>query len=246
MKKTVFISGGASGIGAAITSSFARSGHQVVIGHNSNKDRASSLAAKLREKGFEVACEEIDFRTPHNVGASWDSIVSHYGPPDVVVNNAAIAQEKNYLTITESDFAQMMTVNSYGPFRLAQLALPNMFLRGWGRIINIASIGGQTGGINQMHYAASKAALISLTRSLARVSASHGVTVNAVAPGLVETPMSAEELNTEAGRDKVAGLPIGRTGTPEEIADVVLFLASEESSYIVGQTLNLNGGSFFG
>ena len=118
--------------------------------------------------------------------------------------------------------------------------------KGWGRIINISSIGGQWGGFNQVHYAAAKAGLISLTMSLARIYSKYGITSNAVAPGLVATDMSSAELETDAGREKVRNIPMGRIATVEEVAWVVVFLAGEDSSYITGQTINVNGGMYFG
>jgi acetoacetyl-CoA reductase/3-oxoacyl-[acyl-carrier protein] reductase len=121
-----------------------------------------------------------------------------------------------------------------------------MIQRGWGRIINITSIGGQWGGFNQVHYAASKAGLINLTRSLAKLYSQNGITSNAVAVGLVQTDMSAAELATDAGRAKVKSIPCGRVGTLQDISEAVAFLASDQSDYITGQTINLNGGMYFG
>jgi acetoacetyl-CoA reductase/3-oxoacyl-[acyl-carrier protein] reductase len=140
----------------------------------------------------------------------------------------------------------MMAVNLRGPFICVQECLPDMIECGWGRIINITSIGGQWGGFNQVHYAASKAGLINLTRSLAKLYSGSGVTTNAVAIGLVQTDMSAAELATEAGQEKVKAIPRGRLGTLQDIADTVAFLASDQADYITGQTINLNGGMYFG
>ena len=121
-----------------------------------------------------------------------------------------------------------------------------MIAQGWGRIINMTSIGGQWGGLNQVHYAASKAGLINLTRSLAKLYSAKGITTNAVAIGLVQTEMSAAELSTSAGQDKVRAIPRGRIGTVQDIAGTVAFLASDQSDYITGQTINVNGGMYFG
>ena len=139
----------------------------------------------------------------------------------------------------------MMGINLRGPFICAQECLPDMIERGWGRIVNITSIGGQWGGFNQVHYSASKAGLINLTRSLAKLYSGKGVTTNAVAIGLVQTDMSAAELATEAGQEKVMTIPRGRLGTVQDIADTVAFLASDQADYITGQTINLNGGMLF-
>ena len=244
--KTVFISGGASGLGRAMTLALANNSRRVIIGYRSDQASASALSSELNAAGYEATHVRTDFGGRGGVDDSWSSITAEFGDPDIVVSNAAIAQEKNYLLVTEDDFEAMMRVNCHAPLRLAQLALPSMYEKGWGRIINISSIGGQVGGINQIHYAASKSALISVTRSLARLSAEKGVTVNAVAPGLVATAMSSPELATPAGKAKIEALPIKRSGTAEETAAVVAFLASEGSSYVVGQTINVNGGAFLG
>ena len=128
---------------------------------------------------------------------------------------------------------------------MIQEIIPQMQKNGFGRIINISSIGGQWGGLNQVHYAASKSALINLTRSIAKLYSKDGITSNAIAPGLVATDMSANELSTEAGKAKVASIPSARLGTVEEIGSIVNFLASDASSYITGQTINANGGMYF-
>jgi len=170
----------------------------------------------------------------------------HYGAPvSILVNNGAIAQEKPFLELTDNDWDLMLSVNLRGPFALSQEVLPGMLAAGWGRIINLVSIGGQWGGMNQVHYAAAKAGLINLTRSLAKLYSAEGVTCNAVAPGLVATDMTAAELASEEGRAKVERIPSGRLGTSDEIAAAVAWLASDEAAYMTGQTLNLNGGMYF-
>ena len=140
----------------------------------------------------------------------------------------------------------MLAVNLRGPFICAQECLPPMIRQRWGRIINITSIGGQWGGFNQVHYAASKAGLINLTRSLAKLYSAKGITTNAVAIGLVQTDMTADELSTNAGQDKVRAIPRGRIGTVQDIAETVVFLASDQADYITGQSINVNGGMYFG
>jgi len=139
----------------------------------------------------------------------------------------------------------MLDVNLVGAVRCARRALPQQLERGWGRIVNISSIGGQWGGMNQLHYAAAKAGMINFTRSLAKLYSGQGITSNAIAPGLVATDMSAAELDSEAGQAKVAGIPAGRLGTVEEVGETVAFLASDGAAYLTGQTLNLNGGMYF-
>ena len=164
----------------------------------------------------------------------------------VLVNNAAIAQEKPFLDLTDADWDRMLAVNLRGPFACAQEVLPDMLMQGWGRIVNISSVGGQWGGMNQVHYACAKAGLNNLTRSLAKLYSARGVTTNTVAAGLVATEMIANELETAAGKEKIRNIPLGRIATTDEIARVTAFLASDDASYITGQTLNANGGMYFG
>ena len=163
----------------------------------------------------------------------------------MLVNNAGMIQEKPFEDLEVEDWDRMHAVNLRGPFLCSQQVLGPMRARGFGRIVNLGSIGGQWGGTRQVHYAAAKAGLIGLTRSLARLGADRGVTVNAVAPGLVQTEMIADELADPAGRAKLAAIPLGRVATPEEIAGAVVFLTSEEAAYLTGQTLSVNGGMLF-
>lgn len=140
----------------------------------------------------------------------------------------------------------MLNTNLRGPFLLAQACIPAMKQHGFGRIINIGSIGGQWGGYNQVHYAAAKAGLINLSQSIAKIYSRDGIRTNTIAIGLVATEMTEHELTTEAGKQKAAAIPVGRLGKVEDIASIALFLASQDSDYLSGQTLNANGGMYFG
>jgi len=189
----------------------------------------------------------VDVEQRDSIRSAIDRCVSHFsGPISILVNNAAISQEKPFDTITDEDWDHMLAVNLRGPFAFSQEVLLGMIKNRWGRIVNIASIGGQWGGHNQVHYAAAKAGLINFTRSIAKIYSKHGITCNAVSPGLVQTDMSSHELETEVGKEKVKNIPVGRIGTVEEVASAVLYLCSDEASYITGQTINVNGGMYFG
>jgi acetoacetyl-CoA reductase/3-oxoacyl-[acyl-carrier protein] reductase len=181
-----------------------------------------------------------------SVVAALITLRARLGPVTILVNNAAVAHEVPFATITDADWDRVLGVNLRGAFTCVQETLPDMLAAGWGRIVNVTSIGGQIGGVNQVHYAAAKAGLVSLTRSLARLYGPQGITSNAVAPGLVPTDMSAREMASEGGQAKIATLPLGRAGTVEEIAGVVAFLASDAASYVTGQTVNVNGGAYLG
>ena len=214
--------------------------YRVVLGFKSNKDFSENpilLSDKM------TTCIDVNSRV--SIRNALNDVKSHFGGTvDILVNNAGIAQEKNFFDITDSDWDQMLATNLRGAFSLTQEILPEMIKKNWGRVINISSIGGQWGGVNQIHYAASKAGLISLTMSIAKNYSKFGVTCNAIAPGLVRTDMSSREILSEEGQQKILSIPLGRVGTKDEIATTVGFLASSDASYITGQTINVNGGMF--
>ena len=246
MKRIALVTGASRGIGQEIAVNLAKKGIRSVFAFNANAAAAHSCIETLKLAGLDVLAVKLDVKDRNSVRGALEKISHEWGPVDILVNNAAIAQEKRFNTITDEDWDQMMAINLRGPFVCAQECLPEMIKSGWGRIINITSIGGQWGGFNQVHYAASKAGLINLTRSLAKLYSKQGITTNAVAIGLVQTDMSAAELATAAGQEKLKSIPAGRIGTAKEIADAVTFLASDQAEYITGQTINLNGGMYFG
>lgn len=246
MNRIALVTGASRGIGRAISVNLARKGFRVACGFNANANGSRLLVNQLESEGYKAMAVRLSVENRLSVVEALNIVGNQWGNVDILVNNAAIAQEKLFDAITDQDWDAMMAVNLRGPFICAQECLPQMIHQGWGRIINITSIGGQWGGFNQVHYAASKAGLINLTRSLAKLYSKHGVTSNAVAVGLVKTDMSAAELETEAGKSKVKAIPRGRVGTLQDIADTVAFLASDQADYITGQTINLNGGMYFG
>jgi acetoacetyl-CoA reductase/3-oxoacyl-[acyl-carrier protein] reductase len=244
--RVALVTGAARGIGRGIALALAAEGMAVAVGYHSAAALAAEAAEEIRATGGRALPVEVRVEDRAGVRAALAAVRDAFGPVDILVNNAAMAQEKPFLTLTDEDWSRMMAVNLQGPFICAQEALPDMLEKGWGRIVNIVSIGGQWGGLNQVHYAAAKAGLINFTRSLAKLYGGRGITANAVSPGLVATRMTAAELDSEAGRQKVAQIPAGRIGTVDEVAAAVVFLASERASYVLGQTLNVNGGQYFG
>jgi len=246
MGKVALVTGGSRGIGRAIAIALADVGAHVVLTYNSNQVFANEVINTITMRGGKSISIQMTLEDSVSVRRCITLVKERFGSINILVNNAAIAQEKPFDTITDADWDRMLAVNLRGPFICCQEVLPEMIANGWGRIINITSIGGQWGGFNQVHYAASKAGLISLTRSLARIYSRHGITTNAVAPGLVGTEMSTRELDSDEGREKIKNIPIGRIAIIEEIAQVVVFLATDAASYITGQTINVNGGMYFG
>jgi acetoacetyl-CoA reductase/3-oxoacyl-[acyl-carrier protein] reductase len=237
--KIALVTGAGSGIGKAAAQALLSAGYSVACGYNSNRAGAENI----RKNHAGALAVKIDIGSRVSVKRAVAAAARHFGGGfDIVVNNAALVQEKAFETITDADWDRMLAVNLRGAFIVAQETLPAMLARKWGRIINITSIGGQWGGMRQVHYAAAKAGLINLTHSLARLYSGAGVTANAIAPGLVATDMIRKELKSAFGKQKAAQIPAGRIAQPEEIAAAVLYLASDAAGYVTGQTLNINGG----
>jgi len=233
--KVVFVTGASKGIGGAIADKLGRMGYMVAYGY---------CSTPIEKDVFSVF---VDISDRSSIKEALIKTEQYFNQKvSILVNNGALAQEKPFLAITDEDWDRMLSINLRGAFALTQEVLPYMIDQKWGRIINISSIGGQWGGFNQVHYAASKAALINLTQSIAKIYSENGITSNAIAPGLVSTDMSQNELNTADGQEKVRNIPAKRLGKKEDVASVVLFLASEEAAYITGQTININGGMYFG
>jgi len=244
--KIALVTGGSRGIGACIAKTLASAGAKVALTYHSEKAKAEEVVTAIAETGGSAMAVQLESGDRASAEATLKEVVSTFGAPDILVNNAAKAQEKPFETISDEDWEAMLGCNLLGPMQLIQLCLPAMRSKNWGRIVNISSIGGQWGGERQVHYAASKAALINLTMSMARLYSRDGITCNAIAPGLVPTDMTASELNDPANQAKVKSIPAGRLSTVDEVADACLFLASDSAGYITGQTINLNGGMYFG
>ena len=237
--KVALVTGAGSGIGKASALALLEAGYRVACGFNTNRAGAEQI-----QKAHAAAhAVKIDIASRASIKRAIAASRRHFGQDfDIVVNNAALVQEKPFETLTDADWDRMLAINLRGAFIVAQESLPAMLAKKWGRIINITSIGGQWGGMRQVHYAAAKAGLINLTHSLAKLYSASGVTANAIAPGLVATEMVRKELQSKAGRDKARQIPVGRIAQPAEIAAGVVYLVSEEAGYVTGHTLNINGG----
>lgn len=241
-ERVAFVTGASRGIGRGIADTLAAANYKVAFGYNNTQVHLDSIAGNLNS----VFPVHVDVSDEHSVQAALICIERELGSVDILVNNAGIARPKPFLDLTDRDWEEMLSVNLLGAVRCSRLALPNMLQNKFGRIVNITSIGGQWGGIFQVHYAASKAGLINLTMSLAKLYSMHGITTNAVAAGLIDTEMISEEMKDNAASRRVESIPVGRLGTIQEIATTVLFLCSEDAGYVTGQTINVNGGMYFG
>lgn len=245
LKNIAFITGASRGIGAAIAVKLASDGFMVVVGFHKNKINANKVVKKINKLGGNSVALQINIGSNQSIKSAFRKI-SKLGQIEVLVNNAAISQEKPFLKITKKDFDTMIKINLRGAFFCIQEALPSMINKRFGRIVNIASIGGQWGGIKQIHYAITKSGILGLTRSIAKTFSSKGITCNAVSPGLVGTEMSANEIKTKLGKLKIKQIPLGRIALASEIAGTVSFLVGPDGAYLTGQTINPNGGMYFG
>ena len=235
------VTGAASGIGKGIAIAFAREGASVVVADRSEERSAAEVLAGIREHGGEALFVQTDVSDAQSVQLMADAALARFGRVDILVNNAGIFTESLIENMPIDDWDRVVGVNLRGTFLCTRALIGQMLERGDGRIINIASQLGQIGGKSVGHYAASKAGVIGLTKSLAREVALRGVRVNAIAPGPIETPLLDSE--TEEWRSgKLAELPIGRFGTVDEVTPTAVLLASADGSYYVGQTLGPNGG----
>jgi acetoacetyl-CoA reductase/3-oxoacyl-[acyl-carrier protein] reductase len=244
--RVAFVTGASGGIGACIAKKLSLSGIEVIVGYCKNSAEADKVVSEILDADGTAKSQFVDVSRRGSIRDAVEAAVSSMGRIDILVNNAAIAQEKPFLEISDVDWDNILGANLRGPFAFSQEVLPAMMENRWGRIINIASVGGQWGGINQIHYASSKSGLIGLTRSLAKTFGGYGITINAVSPGLVATKMTQKELASEAGLKKIKAIPCGRLGLADEVASAVDYLASDISAYITGQTINVNGGMYFG
>jgi 3-oxoacyl-[acyl-carrier protein] reductase len=242
--KVALVTGGSRGIGTAIARAFASEGARVAFTYRSSLEAARRLSSEL-VNSLPIALD-IGARSGKAVREAVHEVVDHYGQLDILVNNAGWLQQKDFFEITDEDFAQAIDVNLKGPFVATQEAGKHFRERRTGCVINIASVGGQIGGPRAPHYAAAKAALITFTRSAARLLAPYGVRVNAIAPGLVRTEMIAGVLARDGEANLAREIPLGRIGEPADVAGAALYLASDESAYVTGQCLSVNGGQWMG
>ena len=240
--RVAFVTGASRGIGRAIALTLCRANFDIIVA-SPEIERNEQVAEEIRACSGEAITMNLDVTSPESVKEGFAKTLKDKTRIDVLVNNAGITRDGLSLRMKQADWDLVMNINLNGAFRCTQQVLPSMMRNRWGRIINIASVVGQAGAAGQANYAASKGGMIAMTKALAQEMGSRGVTVNAVAPGYIETDMT-KVLPDEVKAKILAQVPLGRIGQPEDIANAVKFLASEESSYITGHVLAVNGGMY--
>ena len=242
--RTALVTGASQGIGRACALALAGAGARVALAAR-NEAKLAEVATEIAASGGTAQAFAIDIASEESIKAGAKAAIAHFGSIEILVNNAGVTKDTLLLRMKRADWDSEIATNLTGTFLLTQALVSPMLKARWGRIINISSVVGETGQAGQANYAASKAGLIGFTKSLARELASRGITANAVAPGYIETAMTAvlDEKQREA---MLTQIPLARAGTDQDIANAVRFLASDEAAYITGHVLDVNGGMYMG
>ncbi len=242
--RVALVTGASQGIGRACALALAAEGATVALAAR-NEANLAAVSAEIIAAGGKAEAFALDIASEDSIRSCAKAVLERLGTVSILVNNAGITRDGLVLRMKRADWDDVLTTNLTGAFLLTQALLSAMLKNRWGRIINLTSVVGQTGQAGQVNYAASKAGVIGMTRSLAREVASRGITVNAVAPGYIETPMTAV-LNDAQRAAMMTSIPLGRSGTDAEIAHAVTYLASEGAGYVTGHVLDVNGGMYMG
>jgi len=241
-KRTALVTGASRGIGKACAQTLASAGHRVILAARSI-EKLEETGNRIKDEGGEAFVLGIDLASSQSINSGISKIIKELGRIDILVNNAGIAKDGLAVRMKQSDWEIVLETNLSGAFYAIQQVLPGMMRERWGRIVNVSSVVGEMGNAGQANYVASKAGLIGLTKSLAQEIGSRNITVNAVAPGFIETDMT-QGLSAELKQKMIDQTPLKRMGTPEDVASAVRFLVSEEASFITGHVLDVNGGIY--
>ncbi|MDR3749399.1 MAG: 3-oxoacyl-[acyl-carrier-protein] reductase [Acidobacteriota bacterium] len=242
--RVALVTGASQGIGRACALVLAGAGAKVALCAR-NQEKLEQLAGEIKDKGGDAAAFKMDVANEAEIKAGVKAVVAQFGKIDILVNNAGITRDQLVMRMKRADWDEVIATNLTAPFLLTQAVISSMLKQRWGRIINITSIFGQIGQAGQANYSSSKAGLIGLTMAVAREVGSRNITVNAVAPGFIETAMT-EVLSPELKEGLLKNIPLGRAGSDLDVAHAVKFLASEEAGYITGEVLKVNGGILMG
>ena len=240
-ERTAIVTGGSRGIGRAVCRKLAEHSMNIVMNYSANADAAEEAADVCRSLGARMVTVQGSVAVPEDCDRIVQEALDAFGQVDVLVNSAGITRDNLLLRMSEEDFDQVIAVNLRGTFRMMKAVARPMMRKRYGRIINLSSIVGEMGNAGQVNYAASKAGVNGMTKAFAKEIAGKGITVNAVAPGFIDTDMT-RALSREAAESLKARIPMGRLGTPEDVAHVISFLASEEAGYVTGQVIGVNSG----
>ena len=242
--RVAFVTGASQGIGRTCALRLAQEGAAVAAAAR-NQEKLNELVGEISSAGGKAASFAVDVADEEQIKLAVRSAVAQFGKIDILVNNAGITRDQLVMRMKRSDWDAVVQTNLTSAYLCIQQVIPSMLKQRWGRIINVTSVFGQMGQAGQANYAASKAGLIGLTMAIAREVGSRNITCNAVAPGFIETAMTAV-LSEEFKQNAVKQIPLGRVGTPEDVASAVAFLASDQASYITGHVLSVNGGMLMG
>ena len=243
MSRIALVTGGSRGIGRAISLKLAEAGCDVAVFYAGREDAAKETVAAIEAAGARAMAVKCDVADEAQVADAVKQVCDAMGVPDVLVNNAGIIRDGLAMRMSAADFKAVIDTNLTGAFNMIRACLPLFVRRRSGRIINITSVSGMMGNVGQANYSASKAGLIGLTKTIAREVASRGITVNAVAPGFIETDMT-KGMSEAALKAGLAAVPMGRIGMPEDVANAVQFLAGDAAAYITGCVLKVDGGMY--